>query len=139
MDAEPARLLLVNGLIVLCSGVLSGVPFWLAIIRRRDAATVRAWGVAHSTLIADGLLLLVVSLISPQLALGGYLLSFLAWTLIVSGYSFVFALVVGAWWGYRGLTLRPVGINTVFFVGHVIGAVGSLLGICMVLYGVLRQ
>jgi hypothetical protein len=46
-------------------------------------------------------------------------------------------MAVGAWFGQRGLTPRPVGANTVFFLGHVIGAVGSVVGISIVLYGLL--
>jgi hypothetical protein len=85
----------------------------------------------------DGLLLLVVGLIGPQLNLAGYLFLFLAWTFVVSGYSFAFAVIVGAWRGYRGLKPKPVGFNTIFFLGHVIGAVASVLGMSVVLYGLL--
>jgi len=126
-------------MIVLFLGVLSGMPFWFAIVHGRDEAAVRAWRVAHSTLIVCGLVMLVVSLISPQLALSRELRSLLAWFFVASGYGFVFALVVGAWMGRRGLTPWPVGVNTLLFSGHLIGAVGAFLGMCVVLYGLLYK
>jgi uncharacterized membrane protein len=135
---QPARFLLVHGVIVLFIGVLSGIPFWLAIILSRAKGAVNAWRVAHSTLIVCGLLMLVVSLILPQLALSRELGLLMAWFFIVSGYGFVFALVMGAWLGRRGLTPWPLGIDTVFFVGHFIGATGSLIGIAILIYGLFR-
>ena len=135
--AQPTKFLLVHGLIVLFIGVLSGIPFWFAIIFNRTKGAVSAWRVAHSTLIASGLLMVVVSLIYSHLALSSELGSLVAWFFIVSGYGFVFAFVIGAWIGRRGLTPWPLGVDTVLFAGHFIGAVGALLGMCILLYGLL--
>jgi len=138
MDGQFIRLLLVHGAIVLFIGILAGIPFWITIITRRDQATIRSWRVAHSTLIADGLLLLVAGLLAPQLTLTGLLPTFLVWALITSAYGFVFALIFGACKGYRGLQPKPLGSNTIFFLGHVIGATGVVLGMSIVIYGLLR-
>lgn len=132
---QPARILLVHGVIILCIGVLSGIPFWFAIILNRAKHTVNAWRVAHSTLIASGLLMVVASLISPQLALSRELGSLMVRSFIVSGYGFAFALVVGAWIGRRGLIPWPLGLNTVLFAGHFIGATGSFIGLVILIYG----
>lgn len=138
MGIQPERFLLIHGMIVLFLGVLSGMPFWFAIILSRDEGVVRAWRVAHTTLIVCGLVMLVVSLISPQLALSRELRSLLAWLFVASGYGFVFALVVGAWMRRRGLLPWPVGVNTLLFAGHLIGAVGAILGIAILIYGLFR-
>ena len=82
--------------------------------------------------------MLVVGLIVPHLALSVGLRSLLIWALIVSGYGFVFALIGGAVTGCRALTPKPVRIfNTLLFMGHLIGAVGAIVGICITLYGIL--
>ncbi|UCC81260.1 MAG: hypothetical protein JSW64_07860 [Candidatus Zixiibacteriota bacterium] len=138
MDAQPVRLLLIHGSIVLLSGLLSGIPFWIAIISRRDEDTVRPWRVAHTTLITCGLVMLTVGVINPHLSLSEGLRSLLVWAFVVSGYGFVFALVVGAGTGYRALIPKPFSIiNTLLFMGHLIGAVGAVLGMCIVLFGLL--
>lgn len=138
MAEDPVRLLLVHGTIVLSCGVLAGLPFWLAIIRERGAERIRGWRVAHATLIVNGLLLLMVALMGPQLALGATSLALAAWALVVSAYCFVFALGVGAWVGKRGLNPIPLGVNTLFFVGHAVGATGAIVGVGVVICGVLR-
>lgn len=137
MDAQPVRFLLVHGSIVLLAGLLAGIPFWLAIIGEAQSGVVRAWRVAHTTLIACGLTILVAGIVSPHLALSGGLHTFLCWAFVISGYSFVFALVVGAATGQRALTPLPLGVNTLLFAGHFIGATGAILGVCVFLYGLL--
>jgi len=139
MNTQPVHCLLIHGSIVLIFGLLSGIPFWVAIIRGQDEEAIRPWRVAHTTLIACGLVMLVVNLINPQLALSRELRSLLAWVLVASGYGFVFALVVGASMGYRALVPRPVGLNILLFMGHLIGAAGAVLGMCVVLYGLLHD
>jgi uncharacterized membrane protein len=137
MDSEIIQCLLIHGSIVILFGLLCGFPFWIAIIRCHDAGTVRAWRVAHTTIIGSGLLMLVVYLISPKLALSEALRSLLTWVLVVSGYGFVFALVIGAATRQRALTPRPFGLNTLLFAGHLVGAAGAIVAICIVLYGLL--
>jgi len=137
MDTQPVRFLLVHGSIVLLVGLLAGIPFWVAIIRGQESSVVRAWRVAHTTLITCGLAILVVSLTSPHLVLSAGLRIFLKWVFAASGYSFAFALVVGAGIGRRALTPMPLGINTLLFMGHLIGAAGAILGSCVFLYGLL--
>lgn len=138
MQGDPVRLLLAHGTIVTSVGVLAGLPFWLAIVRGASPDRVRAWRVAHVTLIATGFLLLLVALIRPHLDLARVPLATATAALVVSAYGFVFALGVGAWVGERGLRPVPLGINTLFFLGHAVGATGAIVGMSLVLYGLLR-
>ncbi len=139
MNSQSIQSLMVHGSIVLLIGLLSGLPFWLAIIGKKSGEVIRAWRVAHTTLIACGLTMLVIGLINPHLTLSIELRSILVWALILSGYSFVFALVLGAATGYRALTPKPVGFNTLLFIGHLIGACGSILALFIAIYGLLHE
>ena len=94
---DPTRFLLQNGALVLGAGVLCGVPFYLAIVLGWRPERIRAWRVAHATLLADGLLLLVVGALAPALDAGSQWREALAWSLVISGWGFVFALGGGAY------------------------------------------
>lgn len=133
MNAQPIHTLLVHGSIVLLSGILSGVPFWIAIIRDKDRVVIRSWRVAHATLISCGMIMIAVSLASPYYIPDSWLRSLLVWAFATSGYAFMFALVVGAATGIRGLTPRPFGFETLLFLGHMIGACGTIVGTCILL------
>ena len=137
MGTEPVRSLVVHGTIVLLLGIVAGIPFWLAIILRGSEATIRAWRVAHATLLGVGLMLILVGAVVPHTTLGASLRAWLEWSLVAGGYGFVFALIGGAMVGERGLNPLPPGVNTVFFLGHAIGAMGSLAGIALLLVGLL--
>jgi hypothetical protein len=133
---EPCmKCLLLNGSIVLMAGLLSGVPMGFAIIREKAETKVRAWRVAHTTLIMDGLLMIIVGIAVPALSLGEGALGLIAWSLIISSHGFVLALTVGAWKGCQGLTPAPCGIRTVLYGGHIVGALGSLVGITVLILG----
>lgn len=127
--------LLFHGCIVLLAGIIAGFIFWLAIILRKTVESIRAWRVAHSLLIADGLLLLVAGLAVPHLDLNAQAIRVLAVAFILSGYGFIFAFIIGAWKGIRGLTPKPFGLNTILFIGHFVGATGSFIGIAILTYG----
>jgi uncharacterized membrane protein len=135
MNPQAVQFVMVHGSIVLLLGVLTGFPFWVAIIRESDRSTVRAWRVAHTTLISSGLAILVVGLMAPYISLTSALGSVLAWGMVVSGYSFAFAMVLGAITGSRALTVKPIGLNTILFVGHLVGGAGAIIGVCVLVYG----
>jgi hypothetical protein len=136
MMSLPTSYLLFNGSIVIMVGLLLGFPLRSAIIK--DKGDMNAWRVAHSVLVMDGLLMLVVGLTLPHLSLDRLVLWILVWSLVAAGYAFLVAFTVGAWKGIRGLTMRPFGLNTILFAAHVIGAFGSLVGIAIAMFGYLR-
>lgn len=137
MGAEPVRTLVVHGTIVLLLGIVSGIPFWLAIILTRGDDSIRAWRVAHTTLLGTGLTMILVSVVLPYVQVEPPLGQWLVVSLVSAGYGFVFALIGGAAVGERGLNPVPVGVNTVFFLGHAVGAIGSFVGIVLLLVGLL--
>ena len=137
MASLPTAYLLFNGSLVILAGLLLGFPLRYAIVKRKGEI-VNAWRVAHSVLIMDGLMMLIIGLIIPHLILDELAVWVLTWALVISGYGFVVAFTIGARKGIRGLTLKPYGLNTILFVTHIIGALGSLVGILITIYGTLR-
>lgn len=137
MTGTLARFLYLHGSIVLMAGLLCGFPYWILTVQGRTGNPLRSWRVAHTTLIPAGMMMLVVGLLLPAVSLPGELITVLAWSLVISGYSFIWALAGGAWAGYRGLTPGPFGVNTLFFIGHLLGAAGSLAGVGLLIAGAL--
>ena len=133
----PAVYLLFNGFVVILAGLLLGFPLRYAIIKKKKKL-VNAWRVAHSVSIMDGLMMIIVGLTIPHLFLDRLAIWVLVWSLVLSGYGFVMAFTIGAWKGLRGLTPKPYGLNTILFVAHIIGALGSLVGVLITIYGALR-
>ena len=137
MISLPTAYLLFNGSVVIMVGLLLGFPLRSAIVSKNKAA-VNAWRVAHSVLVMEGLLMLIIGLIIPYLILDRLAIWVLVSSLVASGYGFVVAFTLGAWKGIRGLTAKPFGLNTLLFGAHLIGAFGSLAGIAIVIYGSLE-
>ena len=134
MISLPTAYLLFTGSLVILAGLLLGFPLRYAIVKKKEEI-VNAWRAAHSILVMDGLFMLVVGLAIPYLILDGLSVWVLVWSLVASGYGFVVAFTIGAWKGIRGLTAEPFGLNTLLFGAHVIGALGSLVGIVILIYG----
>ena len=87
----------------------------------------------------DGLMMLIIGgLIIPYLILDELAVWVLMWALVISGYGFVVAFTIGVWKGIRGLTAKPYGLNTILFGAHILGALGSLVGISIAIYGTLK-
>jgi len=134
MISLPTAYLLFNGSLVILAGLLLGFPLRYAIVKRKKEI-INAWRVAHSILVMDGLFMLVVGLAIPYLILDGLSVWVLVWSLVASGYGFVVAFTIGAWKGLQGLTAKPFGLNTLLFAAHIVGALGSLVGIVILIYG----
>ena len=129
------KYLIFHGAIITLIGLFSGLIYWQMIIRNKKPEVIHGWRIAHVFLVMEGMFIIIVGLSIPHLALGGLAVRVLAWIITISGYGFTWAFIGGAWKGYRGLTPKPYGLNTFLFLGHFIGAGGSLIGIAMVIYG----
>ncbi len=137
MISLPTAYLLFNGSLVILAGLLLGFPLRYAIVKKKEEI-VNAWRVAHSVLVMDGMMMIIVGLTIPYLILDGLSVWVLVWSLVASGYGFVVAFTIGAWKGLRGLTAKPFGLNTLLFAAHIVGALGSLIGIVIVIYGSMK-
>ena len=127
--------LIFHGGVILLLGLLCGAPFGRAVVRGKSEDTVRAWRVAHSSLVMGGVLLLALAGVVPQLQLSASALALMVWVFIVSSYGFAVALPLGAHYGHRGLTSEPPFLNRAVYVGNIIGVVGFLVGGAIFLWG----
>ena len=129
------KYLIFHGVIIILIGLFSGLIYWQTITRNKSPEVIRRWRIAHVFLVIEGMFIVILALGIPDLVLGGPAVRVLVWTIASSGYGFAWAFIGGAWTGYRGLTPKPYGLNTILFLGHFIGAAGSLIGIAIVIYG----
>jgi hypothetical protein len=132
---NPTKLLLLTGSVVLLSGLLSGAPMGRAIVRKLGDDVVRGWRVAHTGLTMGGIMILTVALALPVLALSPILTSVATWAFVISSVGFTIGLPIGAWKGQRGLRSKPQGMNTIVYLGNMLGAWGSLVGTVLMIFG----
>ncbi|MGH8631412.1 MAG: hypothetical protein ACREU7_11710 [Burkholderiales bacterium] len=127
--------LIFHGGVILLVGLLCGAPLGSAVVRGKPEETVRAWRVAHSSLVMGGVLLLALAGVVSHLNLSALALALLVWAFVVSSYVFAVVLPLAAHYGHRGLTSAPPLLNRVVYFGNVVGAGGLLVGTVFLLYG----
>ncbi|NRF68761.1 hypothetical protein HLB44_17350 [Aquincola sp. S2] len=119
---------------MLLIGLLCGAPFGRAINRQAPAHIVNAWRVAHASLPAGGLLMLVVGAVLTPLAGGDAVKWLIALSLIVSSYAFCVSLPLAAIVGQRGLTPDGPWSGKLVYAGNLLGAATSLLAVFALIY-----
>src|SRR5471030_1807557 len=127
MDIQ-ARHLVFHSAVVLLVGLLAGAPYGRAINRNAPDHIVRAWRLAHGTLPLGAALGFAIAAVLSSLAVGAQAKSLLAWTWVVSNYSFCFSLPLAALVGERGLTPRAPLSNQLVYLGNMLGVATSLFG-----------
>ncbi len=134
--SEPLQMQIVlHGAIVLVVGLLCGIPFGVAVGSTWGDEAVRAWRVAHSGGVTVGLMLIAIGAVLHRLLLGDRAISVLVWSLVVSGYSFTFGMVLAATAGVRGLRAAGPVLNWVVFTAYMAGTLGALVGVALVIRG----
>lgn len=135
MSSMSASLLASSGFLVLLIGFLCGAPLGSAINHHRDEERVRAWRVAHSSLVGGGVMLLAIAPNLSIVALPSSLKALASGMLCVSIWSFTFALTFGAWKGHRG-TQRGTGLGAAAtYTANMAGVVLSTIAILLLSYG----
>jgi uncharacterized membrane-anchored protein len=127
--------LIFHGGVILLVGLLCGAPLGSAVVRRKTEETIRAWRVAHSSLVMGGILLLALAGIITQLQLNAWALALLVWAFVASSYGFAVVLPLGAHYGHRGLTSEPPFMNRLIYFGNIIGAVALLVDTIVLIWG----
>ena len=130
-----AKLLTFHGSVILLLGLLCGWPYARALIRAKSEIGTNAWRVAHLSLPIAAILLFALVAVVPLLQLSATAAAWMVWSFIASGYAFAIALVLGAYYGFRGLSSKPPLLNRVVYLGNMVGAVLSLLGSILLVWG----
>jgi hypothetical protein len=123
--------LVFHGAIVLLIGLLSGLPTVVESINESG----RYWHTAHEALIMMGIWMLASSSVLPALGLGQREMTVLFRSLLMMGYGFSVALVIGGVVGANAF--EPGGTPATFtaFVAAVVGIGGAFVATALTLMG----
>jgi hypothetical protein len=129
-DTDRPRLIF-HGAIVLLIGLLSGLPTVVESINESG----RFWHTAHEALIMMGIWMLASSSVLPALVLERREKTALVTSLLVMGYGFSVALVIGGSVGANAF--EPGGTPATFtaFVAAVVGIGGAFVATALTLMG----
>ena len=130
-----AKQLVLHGGIIVLIGLLCGAPLGSAVVRKRGEEAIRAWRVAHTSLVMGGIFLLAVAGIVADLKLSASALNVLVWTLVAASYAFAVVLPTGARYQHRGLAPSPPFLNQALYGGNIAGAAGLLIGTASLVWG----
>ena len=130
-----AKQLVFHGSVILLVGLLCCWPYARALIRAKSETSVNAWRVAHLSLPIAGILLFALAAVMSQLQLSASAAALMTWSFIASSYAFAVALTLGAHYSFRGLTSKPPLLNRVVYLGNMVGAILSLLGSILLVWG----
>ena len=131
---QSARHLLFHGVIILLLGLLAGIPYGRAILKKQQEKLITAWRVAHSSLSMGAILMFSLVSILPLLSVDLTIKWVIVVLFIVTGYSFTFALYLGPIVGHRGLSYRGPFLAKAVYLGNSTGALASLLGTLVLLF-----
>jgi hypothetical protein len=127
--------LVFHGAVIIFIGFLCGAPLGSAIVRKKPEETVRAWRVAHSSLVAGGILLLAVAGVLDRLMMDAWSMAVMVCAFIAGSYAFVVTLPLAALCGHRGLAPAAPFLNRVLYAGNMAGALGLLVGGVLLVWG----
>jgi hypothetical protein len=135
MQAISSQLLLLNGFIILLLGLLCGVPLGRAVNRNKGEEIIRAWRVAHSSIVNGGVMLLVISVVLPSVELSAGWRLGVSVLLSVAFYAFCYALIFGAWKGHRGLAKETTMSANIIYYANMFGAALTIFAVSVLIYG----
>ena len=131
---EVMKQLIFHGSVILLIGLLAGVPYGMAILKKRSENTVHIWRMAHLTMPIGAILLFAIASFITFLEVTNTIQWTMAILFIVSVYAFGFAMIIGASSGERGLLFRGPVIAKIAHVGHMVGVLTSLAASTVLLY-----
>lgn len=133
MDAS-ARHLAFHAAIVLLIGLLCGIPYGRAIIRKAPEQFIHSWRVAHVSLPLGATLMLGVAGILSPLKIEAEVKWVITMALIVSSYAFCISLPLAAIVGNRGLSFQGAPVARLIFIGNSLGAWTSIIAAIVLVY-----
>jgi len=123
--------LVFHGALVLLIGLLSGLPTTVEAMN----GSAREWHTAHEALIMIGVWIIAEAAILPVLVLDAPKLKALVWALVVVGYCFPAALILGGMLGTSPFSPGTTLLSLVAFVIVTVGILGSVVAAALTLMG----
>ena len=120
-----------HGAVVLLVGLLCGLP--TATEAGNESA--RLWHLAHESLIMIGVWLLATASLLPLLVLEKREASALVWSLVLTVYGFMPALLIEGITETRAFQPTTSPVLLIAFLGNVIGILGSVVTAALLLMG----
>lgn len=129
-DTDRPRLIF-HGAVVLFVGLLCGYPT----VVESGAEGSRLWHTAHEALIVMGVWILTISSVLPALVLQKREAAGLVWAMLVMGYGFMVALVIGGLTGVTSFSPGQTATSYIAFTGSALGILGALLATLLTMTG----
>ncbi|QZH69449.1 hypothetical protein [Mycolicibacterium farcinogenes] len=120
--------MIVHGAVILLIGLVAGLPYGQSIRTGVSEPRQRAWSAAHTGLTGTGVMLIALGAVARGWGMDGQLGHATTLSLIASGYGFVFAMVLAACTGKRGLTAAMPIANLAVAAGYVFSVTTVLIG-----------
>ncbi len=125
-----------HGSVVLLSGLIGGLFFAGAIMRRRGEV---AWRVVHAGGCSAGVMLLAIAVPSQWVVLGSTIKVAMAIGLIGGSYVLCVGMYIAAIWDARGIPGGGTSLNRLVSRLYAIGTVMTLIGGVLLTIGLLRS
>jgi len=138
MTDRQAGVLVFHGALLLLVGNLTGLPFALAIQESWGEDVVRAWRVAHTSLLMGGILYVATGLARRHIALPARAGAFMVRALVVTAYVFSSALILGACIGARGLSESGPPLHVLIFVAFLFSVTALFAASILFVWGTYR-
>lgn len=131
---DSGHLLAFNGAIILLYGLLTGIPYGRAVVRKAPDHIVHAWRLIHLALSVGAVLMFSVAALLPSFNVAQTLKQTISISLIVTAYSLGTAMTLGALIGERGLALKGTPGAKIVYIFNAIGAFASLVAAVVLVY-----
>lgn len=139
MTRQAAAMITFNGLVVLLLGLLAGAPYGAALVDGWGDDAVRAWKLAHSEGVLNGLMLLALAGCAPWLSLGRSAQRMVAWGAVLAAWGNIVGAALGALTGQRGLAPQGPAANWLVFTAFMFGMWGVLIAVPVAASGAWRR
>lgn len=138
MTDRQAGLLVFHGALMVLVGNLLGFAFAVAIEDGWDEHAVRAWRVAHTSLVMGGILYVAMGTARSHVVLSARAGTWLVRMLVATAYVFSAALILGASIGARGLSESGPPLHVLVFIAFVFSVLALLIASILFAWGTYR-
>jgi hypothetical protein len=127
--------LVLHGALVLIVSLFGGLLLYRVLLKDENPA---AWHLVHAGGTVRGVLLIALAAIIPMLALPLSQVSFFVWLIIISIWASMFAMMIAAVSGERGLRLSGSSANKLVYLFYAIHIITIFPAFFLLIYGLLK-